>query len=170
MKPTNEIQRKCSNCGIPNSRGLFCPKCNCITFVGYQFDGYISEAAHRVGFLKSIEASGVFDLATLRTEASNRQKPLMHALATRIDNLTRAFPPDIAAEIFRRALIRSKLKAESMAKNLQAAIDDRNEAYRAVAAAMAGVTTEPKPKPPTAAERAYAGFDATDGEGESFLI
>jgi len=155
--------RKCLNCGIPNNRGLYCPKCDCIIYVGFQFDDYVGEAQIRMLFLQSIEQAGVCSVATLRAEAVKRQKPMMQSLANRIDTLIRPFPHDIGAEIFRRALTRAKLKAESMAKNTQATTDERNEAYRAVAMAAAAVT-EPGAKKPTAAEIAYDGFDHAGAE------
>jgi hypothetical protein len=158
-----EIKPKCSNCGTPNNRGMFCPKCDSIIFVCLQFDEYIDESENRLGFLQSIEAAGVGNIPSLRAESVKRQKPLMQSLANRIDSLTRAFPSDIAAEIFRRALARSKSKAENMVRNTQIATDARNESYRAVAVAMSGVT-EKKPKEPTPAQKVYDGFDHAGNE------
>lgn len=154
----SEPTKKCSNCGIPNNAGLYCKKCDNIIYVSFLFDDYISDASQRLDFLESIESSGVCSIPTLRAESSKRGKPLMQSLANRIDNLTRAFPSDIAAEIFRRALAKAKGKAENMARNTQMATDARNEAYRAVAVAMVGVA-EPRDKEATAAENAYDGFD-----------
>jgi hypothetical protein len=142
---------------------LYCPKCDTIIFVSLQFDEYVDDAQIRFDFLDSIERAGVCNVPTLRAESAKRARPLMQSLANRIDNLTRVFPPDIASEVFRRALTKSKAKAESMARNTKQGADERNEAYRAIARATAAVT-ENRDALATASESAYDGFDHAGNE------
>lgn len=163
-----ELKKKCCNCGIPNDKGMYCKKCDCIIYVSFIFDDYISEASQRMEFLESIESAGVNSVQSLRAESSKRQKPLMMSLANKIDHMTRVFPQDIASEVFRRALTKSKGKAENMARNTQIDTDARNEAFRAVSMAMAEVT-EPKDKKMTSAQKAYDGFNHANEEMTEFF-
>lgn len=161
MKPPYELKRKCSNCGIPNFRGMFCSKCDKIIYVSFQFDEYIGNPEHRLNFLESIAKHNVSDLPALRAEATRREKPMMHSLANRIANMIGNVPFDLSGEIFRRALQKSTTRAKQEAE----AVDEKREATNAIYRAMAGVdTTSNRDRAPTAKEKAYEGFTPADTE------
>jgi uncharacterized Zn finger protein (UPF0148 family) len=163
---TYELKQKCQNCGVPNFRHMFCPKCDKIIYVSYRFDAYISNPSHRLVFLKGIKANHVNDVNSLDAEAVRRDNNAgMKSLSNRIRQTLGIVPPDLAGEIFRRALNRSITRAEQEEECAGRA----EEAMKAVYAAMAGVDTSSTPRhEPTGKEMAYEGFTPADSEPTLF--
>lgn len=159
---TYERKQKCANCGTPNFRHMFCPKCDKIIYVSFRFDDYILNPMHRLQFLEALTTHNVHDLASMTAEATRRENNAgMHSLAKRIKLTLGNVPPDLAGEIFRRALNRSIGRAKQEIENQNKA----QEATRAIYAAMAGVNTDSTRRhEPTSAEEAYDGFTPADTE------
>jgi len=164
LKPPYEMRRTCQNCGVPNFRGIFCAKCDKIIYVSFRFDSYIADPEQRLSFLQGLQRHNVGRLEDLRAEAQNRNNnAAMHALATRIAGTIGNVPLELQYEIFRRGLAAAVRNADYMAKGVK----QRQERSNAAFAAMAQAVPEKRVKP-TEAEKAYADFDAAEGEGETF--
>lgn len=163
-KPPYELKRKCQNCGVPTPRHMFCPKCDKILVVSYQFEDYLQCPHQRQTFLAGLQRNGVTSVPTLRNEAMNRGPSVgtpntaMLSLATRVERAIGNFPPELAGEIFRRALSRAEARAGSESVAAKTKQEKSNAAFAAVYEAMEATDTE-RTKKPTQAERAYAGFD-----------
>lgn len=145
---------------------MFCPKCDKIIYVSFRFDDYILNPTHRLQFLEALKTHNVHDLASLTAEATRRDNNTgMHSLGKRIKLTLGNVPPDLAGEIFRRALNRSIGRAKQEVENA----DRAQEAVRAVYAAMAGVDTTSTPRhEPTGKEKAYQEFTPADSEPSLF--
>jgi hypothetical protein len=166
-KPPYEIRRTCQNCGVPNLRHMFCPKCDKIIYVSYRFDCYIKHPAHRLTFLDGLQARSVTTLQALTAEATRCESTPMHGLAKRIALTIGDVHPEIAAEIFRRGLARAAHNAKHESEAQELAQTRSSAAFRAMAEATVETSRTPKP---TAAEKAYADFDfAADGQGGALV-
>lgn len=153
---TYQRRQKCQNCGIPNFKHMFCPKCDKIIFVSYRFDGYIKDPTFRLQFLQGLKANEATTLAKLEAEAKKRDNnAAMYALAKRIRASLGSHPFAEWDEIFRRALDKAIHEAHHEVEN----INKKQEAVKAVYDAMAGVNFDSTPdNEPSPEDAAYDGF------------
>jgi len=110
---TEIITRRCANCGLETARGLFCNRCDTVTYLSWMFEQFHGDPYIRSKFVEEQYREKINCGADLQKVAESRGAPRLKWLAKSITRLCYKYDLPAQCNIYARALRHCEAKAKA---------------------------------------------------------
>lgn len=165
-----QTEKKCVNCRVPVTKGIYCQKCDAVIFSAWALEDYQSDPIMRMDFLNTLENDGIDSTFSMKKKADEKKSLRLTKLSAKIYRLLYKMDLQDHLTIFRRAVSLAKSRAENEinASDRLATLTAEKNAMKAVRDAYDSLRqdnhiTEFDPTPDRN-RKAYATFDPTESD------
>jgi len=162
-----EPKKKCVNCYTPNTRGLYCPKCDAVIFSAWALEDYQNDPMLRLDFLNQLEKDRINTTFAMETMGKDKGIKRLEKLSKKIYRLVFKMTLEDHLDIFSRALAFAKNRAENeiAASNRLSTLNAEKKAMEAVKEAYEAMKEDTHltqfDTTPDRNRKAYANYDPT---------
>jgi hypothetical protein len=162
-----EPKKKCVNCYTPNTRGLYCQKCDAVIFSAWALEDYQNDPTLRLDFLNQLEKDRINTTFAMETMGKDKGIKRLEKLSKKIYRLVFKMTLEDHLDIFSRALSFAKNRTENeiAASNRLSTLNAEKKAMEAVKEAYEAMKEDTHltqfDTTPDRNRKAYATFDPT---------